>query len=81
MHEFLGAGHAGFPGLSRACVREGLAVGAELSPAAIEREALALLEDGPRRAALEARLAHHAMPNGLDVALDALAGLLPAGTR
>lgn len=63
-----------------ACVREGLAVVAPLEAGAIERAALALLDDAPRRGALEARLARHAMPNGLDTALEALGELLGVGS-
>jgi UDP:flavonoid glycosyltransferase YjiC (YdhE family) len=59
-----------------ACVREGLAVAAELAPESIERQAAALLDDDARRAALERHVAAHGLANGLDTALDALAGLL-----
>jgi len=62
-----------------ACVREGLAVAAALTPESIEREAAALLDDGARRAALERRVAAHGLANGLEVALDALGGMLGLG--
>ncbi|HSN14041.1 MAG TPA: hypothetical protein VLT61_05375 [Anaeromyxobacteraceae bacterium] len=62
-----------------ACVREGLAVAAALEPGSIEREAAALLDDDGRRAALEARIARHALSNGLETALDAIGGLLGMG--
>lgn len=59
-----------------ACVREGYAVAAALDPESIEREAIALLEDDARRAALVSRLDRAELANGLDTALEALGGLL-----
>jgi hypothetical protein len=59
-----------------ACVREGLALAAELTPESMERQAAALLDDDARRTALERHVAAHGLSNGLDTALDALQGLL-----
>jgi hypothetical protein len=59
-----------------ACAREGLAVEAALEPGAMERAAVALLDDDASRAALEARATARGLRNGLDVALEALGAML-----
>jgi hypothetical protein len=54
------------------CVQAGVAVGADLSAAGIERAAEKLLRDEPARAALAQRAARLKLANGVEIALNAL---------
>jgi UDP:flavonoid glycosyltransferase YjiC (YdhE family) len=54
------------------CVQAGVALGAELTAAGIERAAEKLLRDEPARAALAQRASRLKLANGVEIALNAL---------
>ena len=61
---------------TRRCVAAGVAVSAACDAASIVREADRLLQDEPQRAALAGRAAGLQLADGVDVAMQALGGLL-----
>ena len=63
----------------RRCVDAGVAVAAALRAADIAQAARALLPEEPERAALARRAAALGLRDGIEVALEALAGLLGPG--
>jgi len=65
-----------------ACVRQGLAVRAELDTADILRTALSLLSDEARQHHLQTKMAQSSITDGLKTAVDAIAELLGnSGTK
>ncbi len=65
----------------RRCVAAGVALAAPLDAAAMVQSANRLLQDEPARAALQGRAAQLGLADGVEVALQALAGLLPPAPR
>lgn len=66
---------------TRRCVAAGVAVSAACDAAAIVRAADRLLRDEPQRAALAERAARLQLADGVDVAMQALGGLLESAPR
>jgi len=64
-----------------ACERKGLAVGARLDAADLERAIIPLLDSAERRLALTRRAKGGDVRNGMDTALEAIENLLRAGRR
>ncbi|MEP6547612.1 MAG: hypothetical protein ABJD53_09105 [Gammaproteobacteria bacterium] len=62
----------------RRCVAAGVALAAPLDAAGIVQSANRLLQDEPARAALKGRAVRLGLADGVEVALQALAGLLPS---
>ncbi len=65
----------------RRCVAAGVALAAPLDAAGMVQSANRLLLDEPARAALKGRAAQLGLADGVEVALQALAGLLPPAPR
>ena len=65
----------------RRCVAAGVALAAPLDAAGMVQSANRLLQDEPARAALRGRAAQLGLADGVEVALQALAGLLPPAPR
>ena len=66
---------------TRRCVAAGVAVSAACDAASIVRAADRLLQDEPQRAALAGRAARLQLADGVDVAMQALGGLLESAPR
>jgi len=66
---------------TRRCVAAGVAAAATLDAANIVQTAQRLLEDEPRRAALAERAAHLKLADGVEVAIQALGGLVESARR
>ncbi len=66
---------------TRRCVAAGVAAAATLDAANIVQAVQRLLEDEPRRAALAERAAHLKLADGVEVAIQALGGLVESARR
>jgi UDP:flavonoid glycosyltransferase YjiC (YdhE family) len=66
---------------TRRCVAAGVAVSAVCDAASIVQAADGLLQDEPQRAALAGRAARLQLADGVDVAMQALGGLLESASR